>query len=142
MKKNILKATALVVLSIFVLTSCNKYEDGPKFSLLTKKARLSGEWVVESITYNSTDVTSSYLEILGANFVLEIDKKGTYKTEGLDPDSGTWSLGEDKDDIRILSSTSGSTEDTYRILKLKNKNLWWKQTQSNGDIVEFHFKAK
>ncbi|MEN9999074.1 MAG: hypothetical protein RI922_2064 [Bacteroidota bacterium] len=142
MKKNIFKSAAILLLSVFVLSACSKYEEGPKFTLLTKKARLSGEWVIESVTYNTTDITSSYEALLGANFVLEIEKDGGYRTEGSNPDTGTWELGEDKDDIRFLSSASGATEETFRILKLKNKELWWKQTQTNGDIIEFHYIAK
>jgi hypothetical protein len=106
MKKNIFKSAAILLLSVFVLSACSKYEEGPKFTLLTKKARLSGEWVIESVTYNTTDITSSYEALLGANFVLEIEKDGGYRTEGSNPDTGTWELGEDKDDIRFLSSAS------------------------------------
>lgn len=142
MKKNIFKSAAILLLSIFVLSACGKYEDGPKFTLLTKKARLSGEWVVESVTYNSVDYTSSYQAFVGANYVLEIEKDGGYRTEGANPDTGKWELGEDKDDIRFKSDASGSSEETYRILKLKSKEMWWKQTQTNGDVIEFHFIAK
>lgn len=35
--------------------ACGKYEEGPKFSLESKKSRLVGEWKVTSITKNGVD---------------------------------------------------------------------------------------
>lgn len=132
----------LFVLIALVATACGKYEDGPAFSLLSKKSRLSGEWVVEKVEYNGADSTAAYVNAVGANYVLEIEKDGVYRTEGPAPDKGTWDLGEDKDDVRFLSDTEGSTEESYRILRLKKKELWMKQTQANGDLIEIHYKAK
>ena len=140
--KTLLKSSVFIFAVLTLLTACNKYEDGPKFSLLTKKARLSGEWVIESVTYNTTDVTSTYVSAVGANYVMEIEKDGKYRTEGANPDTGTWTLGEDKDDVRFLSDQSGSTEMSYRILKLQSKALWLKYTETNGDILEVQYKAK
>jgi hypothetical protein len=131
----------LTLLIAATFTGCI-YEDGPKFSLLTKKARLSGEWVIESVKYNTTDVTSTYVSAIGANYVMEIEKDGKYRTEGANPDTGTWTLGEDKDDVRFLSDQSGSTEMSYRILKLQSKELWLKYTETNGDILEVQYKSK
>jgi hypothetical protein len=130
-------ATALISLTF---SSCGKYEDGPKFSLASKKSRLEGEWKIEKALHNEADVTQSYTSLLGANFTWEIEKDGKYTQTGNFADSGTWTLGEDKDDITFLSSASGSTAETYRILRLTSKELWMKQTQSNGDVDEFQLK--
>ncbi len=134
---------ALAAITLIVLTpSCSKYAEGSKFTLLTKKARLTGEWVIESVTYNGTDQTSIYTTAVGANYVLEIEKDGGYRTEGLSPDTGKWELGEDKDDIFITSDQVGSTQVTFRIVRLASKELWLKQTQTNGDIIQINYKAK
>src|SRR5574337_1342464 len=140
MKKFILASViAILGFTVVFTASCNKYEDGPKFSLLSKKARISGEWVVESVTIHDTDATSMY----PSGYVLEIDKKGTYTTEGLNPnDSGTWELGEDKDDVRFQSGASGSPEESYRILRLKNKELWLRYTNLDGSYTVIKYKAK
>lgn len=53
------------------LNSCGKYEDGPKFSLLTKKARLAGEWDVKSIGSETLDQDWA--------LSLDFDKDGTVK---------------------------------------------------------------
>ncbi len=43
--------------AVVFLASCGKYEDGPGLSLRSKKARLTGTWVVESAIQGSTDIT-------------------------------------------------------------------------------------
>lgn len=140
--KTIAKISAALIALTFVLSACSKYEDGPSFSLLTKKKRLQGEWVVESATYNDQDATAQFLAVAGSNYVLEIEKDGEYRTEGSDPDKGTWELGEDKDDIYFQSDDTNAEEVSYRILRLTNKEFWVRHTETNGDIWEIKYKAK
>lgn len=42
-------------LALTVLLSCSKYEEGPKISLRSKKARLNGTWVLEKKTINGIE---------------------------------------------------------------------------------------
>lgn len=97
MKK--LQILMFILSSIVVLSACKKGEDDKFLSLKSRKARLSGEWNVVSITgtSKSTDasgtdlVTYSYIdgvltttfegdvEQLGYKLVYNFDKKGTYK---------------------------------------------------------------
>lgn len=139
--KNIFKIVPGLMLAVVLLSACNKYEDGPKFSLMTKKARLCGEWVIEEYTIDGADHTSDFKAMMGA-FVLEIEKDGKYRTEGNFPDSGTWDLGEDKDDIFLDSNEEGSDEVSYRITRLKNKELWIKHSDSDGTVHMYHYEAK
>jgi hypothetical protein len=135
------KIISSLLLAVVVLSACNKYEDGPKFSLMTKKARLTGEWVVEEYTVDGVDHTADFNSTMGA-YVLEIEKDGKYRTEGNYPDSGTWELGEDKDDIFLDSDAEGVDTESYRITRLKNKELWVKHSYSDGTVSVFHYKAK
>ena len=41
---------------IFVFSSCNKYSEGPNFSLLTKKARVVNDWTLDSYTKDGTEL--------------------------------------------------------------------------------------
>lgn len=41
-----LKLRCIFIFLVISLTSCGKYEDGPDFSLRTKKQRLTGTWIV------------------------------------------------------------------------------------------------
>ena len=56
-------------------TSCNKYAEGPKISLVTRKNRLCNDWELYSYTINGT-------EEIQENQVskLSIEKDGTYST--------------------------------------------------------------
>lgn len=130
------------ILGAITFSACNKYEDGPKLSLRTKKARLAGDWLIESYTSKGIDSTASFLAYLGANFKFIIEKDGKYSIQGNSTDAGTWKLGEDKDDVMFLSNVAGAKEDSYRILRLKNKELWLKHTESNGDIKIIHYKGE
>jgi hypothetical protein len=100
MKKYIL-ASAIALFSIAVLTtSCNKYEDGPKVSLLTKKMRLTGDWTLENYTSDGQDITS-FVQTLWGAAEWQIEKDGKYHITGNVNQNGTWELGEDKDDVRF-----------------------------------------
>lgn len=132
------------MVAVLVLSSCNKYEDGPKLSLRSKKARLANDWTMEKYLVNDVDSTSYYSAGFN-NAVLTIEKDEKYSfTNAAGTVSGTWELGEDKDDIRMQQTapTVGSGEDSYRILRLKEKELWLRHTESNGTTVIIHWKGK
>jgi hypothetical protein len=136
--KKLLIAVVMTLGIAISFDSCKKYEEGPAVSLLTKKARLSGEWTVEKYLYNEQDQTSLFTGLVGASYVWEIEKDGSFKETGNVNTSGTWSLGEDKDDITF--TPANGTAVTYRILKLKSKELWLRHTESNGDIEKLYLK--
>ena len=140
--KTILRIFLVIALITTVFTACKKYEDGPMISLRSKKARLCGDWKIESYTEVGRDSTTAFTAENGANWVIDIEKDGKYKIAGTYPEAGTWSMGEHKDDVTFDPSTpSVPTDDrTYRILKLKNKSLWLKQTQPNGDAFIWHLQ--
>ncbi len=131
--KTIIKLSAALLLVLSLNTGCKKYEDGPKISLASKKSRLCGDWKIQNVTLNGTDVTAATQAALGANYVVDIEKDGSYKIQGAFADSGTWKLGEDKDDVYFQSSTPGALEVANRILRLKKKELWVRHTEFNGD---------
>ena len=140
--KSILKISVLIIALSSILVSCKKYVDGPMVSLRTKKARLTGDWVIDKVTVNGEDKTADYQAVQGANFVLKIEKDEKYHTEGAFPDAGSWKLGEDKDDVYFTSDQPGSKEQPFRILRLKNKELWLKATDIFANVTEIHYKAE
>jgi len=147
MKKFILCGLIAFSALAVTITSCNKYEDGPKISLLTKKMRVTGDWSLEqylangTTSSNGTDITSSMQSFLGSTWEWQIEKDGSYKSTGNVNENGTWALGEDKDDITFTPpSTSSSSPSTYRILKLKSKELWLRYTNTNGTYDVIHLK--
>lgn len=133
MKKFIICALIAVSAMTVTITSCNKYPDGPKISLLTKKMRITGAWTIEKALLNGNDVTSSTIAWLGSSYVWTIAKDGTYTETGNFSDHGTWDFSSNKEDLIVTPSSGGSS--TYVILKLKSKELWLQDGNS-----EIHYK--
>ena len=126
------KFLVLAFLSVLAV-SCGKYEEGPGFSLISKKNRVTNTWVLSKVEVNGQDETpqsSSYTlkmtlkedETLSANYtVLTIPFTTT----------GTWAFNSDKSAL-ILTDNSGTSTNT--ILRLTNKEMKLRQI-ANGDTT-------
>lgn len=136
MKKFMLAGVIALIGFAFTITSCNKYVDGPKMTLLTKKQRITGDWKISKYTVDGTDYTSTLQSLFGNDFVWSIEKDNSYKESGNVDQNGTWAFGEDKDDITFTQSSSSSSSNTttYKILELKNKEIELQYTESNGSV--------
>ena len=119
----------LAILSVaFILTSCKKYDEGPAFSLMTKKARISGEWRVEQEISSSGDV-----QLVQSQEVLVINKSGSFeivddfKTEII----GTWDFIKDKEYVAFTYKDDEGVNNIveYKIIRLKSRELWLKDDQ-------------
>lgn len=137
MKKiKLIVAIALLGTAGLTVSSCGKYDEGPGFTLLTKKARLTGDWDAKSYT----DSNGNTVADTDDDFVT-FDKDGKYTyTSGSFSQSGEWDFSSDKEKIKV-SYTSGAT--TYSnetpILRLTNKELWTKDPD-DGTITKFEKK--
>jgi hypothetical protein len=141
-----MKRTSLLfaVFALLFLMSCGKYEDGPGFSLRSKKARIVGNWTVEKYYEDGVDVTSDVLSD-GSTIVVEFREDGSYSSTitntvwGQSVETGTWDLSDDKE----YFSTTESDGDVYtvRILRLTNNEIWFEDTSSET-LDEIHLVAK
>lgn len=132
--KRILLASVLAAFA-FATPSCNKYEDGPKFSLLTKKMRLVGEWDI--VEYEDED-GNVVADNSSDSFTFERD--GTYRANyGNLSYNGEWEFANDKESLAISYQEGNLTvTETRKILRLTNKELWLKD--SDGDIIRAEAK--
>lgn len=132
--KNNIKLLFSVLSLVFIFTACNKYEEGPKFSLLTKKARISGTWKLEK-----TIDADGTVEYHNDTERMTIEKDGTVKfTEDGFSINGSWEFISDKEAISFIISVFGeSVVENFTILRLKNKELWLK----DSDGTQSHFAA-
>lgn len=115
---------------ILVLSSCSKFDDGPLFSLLSVKKRLSRDWKVEFSRNLETGIEHS------ADFegwLLSIEKGGTYSNTinygGIHIQyNGNWELiGQNQ--LRLdYEATTGNITEFYIIMRLTKKELWLKNT--------------
>lgn len=130
--KNSIKLLAFVVLGALATASCT-YENGPKLTLLSKKARLCRQWKAtkyEDSNGNSTNATDdgSYVEY-------KKDGSVTLHDGGSNSDAnGTWEWADGKKDVKITFSAGGfSYSSTAEILRLTTKELQTKD--GNGNIT-------
>jgi hypothetical protein len=133
--------------AVVMLASCGKYEDGPGLSLRSKKARVVGEWTIESAIQAGVDITSNITS--GGTIDVAFDKDGVYTYTynytvfGQNVNgsvSGTWDFSDDKTSL-VVTNGSGNSESS-KILRLTNKELWLEQSDSNGGTYEIHYSAK
>ena len=101
----------IALLSLFVvlfLTSCNKYSEGPNFSLLTRKARVTNDWVLESYTKDGTELYDASYEMN-----LSIESDGTYSRSIITPNlgqlqsettHGTWEFDNSQSSIILMEN--------------------------------------
>lgn len=149
------KVFAIALTALFVggvaLTSCSKYEEGPKLTLLTKKMRLAGSWGLATYLENGVDKTADYRQFVTSE-TNTIEKDGTWNSTtttvlGTFTASGTWEFINDKEDVKMTTTVSNGTTlttpslDTMHITKLKNKEMWTKEVDGT-DTYEYHYEAK
>ena len=141
MKKQI---PALLVL--LITASCNKYEDGPKLSLRTRKARLINEWVVSKYIVDGTDQTA-YFNSVAPNYTVIFKKDGNYSitiSSGSSSfsETGTWELSESKSFVLRYETSPNVETHSNEITRLKNDELNTKYYDSNGSLVEMQLVSK
>jgi hypothetical protein len=139
-----LSLVAMMAMTVLVTTSCNKYPEGPKLTLLTAKARISGDWKLTGFSVNGTDYTSQAGTVL-----ITIEKDGTYKgttsyvlfgNTVTDNFNGTWEFNDDKTKVTFTDAGS-TTGDIFDIIMLKNKEMKLQQID-NGDTSVWTYTAQ
>ena len=124
MKSTILLIIALAI-TLPMVSSCDRYEEGANYSLLTAKMRLVNHWKLEKITVTngntSYDATGSY-----PSTILKVKKDNTYETiytagNLTTNETGTWEFNDDK--TQVIITETGENPDSFTIIKLKNKEL-------------------
>lgn len=142
--KKVLTITALFIMSVVVLNSCSKYEDGPGFSLRSKKARIANTWKIDKITDLNTGEVVNTDEFFGfadsssgMEYTVEIkfkmEKDGSMQmiasVMGFEfPVDGSWEfVGDTGLKITIADPNGGPSQSMeFTILRLANNELWLK----------------
>lgn len=145
------QSSVFLLIALFAVTSCSKYEEGPALSLLTKKARVAGEWKIDKTFYNGEEQTegTEYTDYM--TYVMEKDGTGKMKQEAytVENDGYTyeaeaaeykleWKFNDDKTmiEVRLQDGEGEWMEwDSSEILKLKNKEFWMKSTDEDGNTT-------
>lgn len=129
-----------ISLATMGLTSCGKYEEGPNFSLISKKARVTNTWKLTEVVVNGEVVTPA-ASTYTLTMTLKDDETLTanYSLLGIPYNTtGTWAFSSDKADL-ILTDNSGTS--TNEILRLTNKEMKLRQIDG-GDTTVNTFTAQ
>lgn len=128
-----IKKITLSFITVFLLFSCTKYEDGPLFTFRSKTKRISHTWEYTAIIYTQTGISVT-TNLPKTTFTFYSDGKYDESTGY----TGTWKF---KGDIELeitKSKLGDSTQtQTWEITRLSNKELWLRYNK-----VDHHFKVK
>ena len=132
----------IIILGLFLATNgCKKYEEGPGFSLASKKGRLVNVWKVQNVITNQIDVTDLWM-FMNPDFAIEFKKDETWAVSTSKYNTtGKWSFDKKKEKIFLTTDNSTSVSE-LTILKLKKDELWTSEIQSNTEVTEIHFITK
>lgn len=110
-----------ILIASFLMVSCNKYEEGPAISLLSKTTRICGTWKVTKRQLNGTDVALS-AEELSASVEYKNNQTFTVTSSTWGTYSGVWKFSSDK--TKLIIQVNGQTNETEStIVRLTNSEL-------------------
>ncbi len=120
------------LLSVTMLQSCQKYDEGPMVSLRSRKERVANTWKVDNYKINGSDYTS-----LVTKYTETFTKEGAYSYDwSILNGSGTWKFQNNDKEIK-LDGSDGHSSRTLVILKLEEKQFWY-YTMDGNDKYEYH----
>ncbi len=126
------KVALLSIITLFVLSGCTKFEEGPFITLKTNKQRIAQTWTLEA-KYDAT--TGQEITIGDEKMTISKDGNYTYSLGGVQVIEGTWVFKGD-DEIEFTYTALGfQVVDTYRIIKLYTEEFWM-----IDDDHETHYK--
>jgi len=134
---NIQRTLVIALAATMLSTGCKKYEDGPAFSLRSKKERVANTWRVGQALNGGQDVTSDFdqyeLQMLSSG---NATLSALYTLGDLSFElqtSGTWSLQNSNEDLR-LDFENDDADETYEILRLKEDELWLRTMNNDLEL--------
>lgn len=129
--KTIIKTLTGTILSVSLLTSCKKYEEGPAFSLRSKTERVANSWKIE-YAYDRIDNLNITADYKGETW--EFTKKNNFvkRDNGMVDKTGTWEFVSNKEKITIKLPL---TTHTYDILRLREKELWLRDSEEELHLI-------
>lgn len=116
---------------ILLLVSCNKYEEGSNFSLVSAKKRISGNWKLTSMTVNGNSVSYYPYKISIKEDYTYFDSEEFlgYTVE----DYGTWKFNGNKTSI-IFTDSDGDVR-VHEIQELRKEELKLKEMDGSDEIM-------
>lgn len=138
MKTTLKFGFAVAIIASTILSSCGKYEEGPKISLASKKGRLDNVWKFEKEIYDGQDITAQVASSYAGQTITFTKDGNITVAAGAFAFTGKWEFINKNEDVQITWTGSTTPDDTMHIIRLKSKELWTKDTQG-GHTDEMHY---
>lgn len=142
MKRIKMSAVFIAAISLFAVTSCSKYEDGPGVSLVPRDERVANTWEYDKVFEDGEEVTENYDQYelyLTSDGDAELDAE--YQFGGVTVETstnGTWEFQNEEENLS-LDFEDDDQDNTYQILRLTQEELWLREI---GGETEIHLKEK
>ncbi|PLX09689.1 MAG: hypothetical protein C0596_01325 [Marinilabiliales bacterium] len=129
----------IVAATAMIFSSCGKYEEGPAFSLLTKKARITGTWTLSEMT-----IDGEVQDLAGMTTTTVLEKDGTGSmTASFGGFSFSadieWEFDDTKENLRTRTYDADSEEwsdwSETKITKLTNSECWMEDSETVGEVT-------
>jgi hypothetical protein len=138
-----MKTILTVVAGILMVAGCSKYENGPDFSLKSKKERISNNWTVNEAIRLSGDGETFQSAYDDYQLNIGEDEKYTkfYRMSADEHciEQGRWNFTNDK--MHLVTTCDNGKETDYLILRLALNELWVRFTDA-GSEWELHLRPK
>lgn len=122
-----------------VLPACQKGDDDPIVSVISRKDRFTNTWTLKSYEKNGTTQ-----DLSGTTYIYNVFNDGTL-TQTIEGtifgypvrtvNQGTWSFLNDDEDVKI---SIGTEVTIYNLQRLASKELWLKRTDG-ADTYTYYF---
>ena len=158
MKK--LTGLSVFIVLLLIFSSCGKYEDGPAFSLRTKKMRATGEWEIDKMLVNGEEQDGSIeseegedeeefdmdIDFSAMTFELKSDNSASISLNAFGmtfSDEGKWEFTNNKEDLRIydFDGIGAGFNSENEITRLTNSEMWLVD-RDGSDEVELRLVKK
>ena len=136
---------AIISFILMGIFSCKKYPEGPSLTIRSKKGRVANKWKIDKWLIGGVD-SAQYYAAEGTWVELTKDGKATavqvkkFGTLSLTTNfTGDWEFSDDKDVLGwVLTDDLNNDTDTttFDILKLKEKEMWLLDENSNANKTE------
>lgn len=125
-----------VLMLLLLVAACGKYEEGPGFSLRSKKARVSNIWGVQSILINGADSSAAY-----SDYQIVFTKTGGFNVSVNDNEVaiGSWDFANNNESLSISAAGIMVLDSMNTIVRLKNGDMKVVGTSSGNEIELLSF---
>jgi len=147
------KTKVLLLFSVLILiqaTSCKKYDDGPLFSLRSKKNRVEGKWHTGMFLLNKYEqimmIDTSRRAVFTKDWKYYYHEYNSFTKKVKDLE-GTWAFRDDKEQLLLGLPTgidSAMSYELWDIKLLKDKEMWLEKIVydfPNSTLYEWRLRA-